>query len=228
MKKKTLLLITSMILVAAISVMGTLAWLTDTDTAVNTFTIGQVDILLDEADVDENGKLLLDDEGNPLERVKENEYHLIPGQTYIKDPTVTVQAGSEPSYIRMILTVHNASAVQEIIDKYDLGDFSALIGGWDEETWLYHGFTEDTEANTISFEFRYKEVVGAEDDAVKLAALFETLRIPGQASNTELQGLYDGDFQMVVYGHAIQSAGFEDEDAAWSAFDEQVKALPNP
>ena len=47
MKKKTLLIITSMILVAAISVMGTLAWLTDTDTAVNTFTIGQVDILLD-------------------------------------------------------------------------------------------------------------------------------------------------------------------------------------
>lgn len=128
----------------------------------------------------------------------------------------------------MILTVHNASAVQGIIDKYDLGNFSALIGGWDEETWLYHGFTEDTEANTISFEFRYKEVVGAEDDSIKLAALFETLTIPGQASNTELQGLYDGDFQMVVYGHAIQSAGFEDEDAAWSAFDEQVKALPNP
>lgn len=98
MKKKTLLLITSMILVAAISVMGTLAWLTDTDTAVNTFTIGQVDILLDEADVDENGKLLLDDEGNPLERVKENEYHLIPGQTYIKDPTVTVQAVNLPIF----------------------------------------------------------------------------------------------------------------------------------
>ena len=222
MKKKTFLIITSMILVAAISVMGTLAWLTDTDTAVNTFTIGQVDILLDEADVDENGKLILDDEGNPVDRVKENEYHLIPGQTYTKDPTVTVQAGSEPSYIRMILTVHNASAVQTILDKYNLGDFSALIGGWDEATWLYHGFTDDTENNTISFEFRYKETVGAGADPVELDALFDTLIVPGQISNAELQALYNGGFKMVVEGHAIQAAGFADEDAAWAAFDEQV------
>lgn len=228
MKKKSLLIITSMILVAAISIMGTLAWLTDTDTVVNTFTIGQVDILLDEADVDENGKLILDDEGNPVNRVKGNEYHLIPGQTYIKDPAVTVQAGSEPSYIRMVLTIHNASAVQVIIDKYELGDFSALIGQWDEDIWLYHGFTEDTEANTISFEFRYKETVGAGIEAVVLPALFETLIVPGQASNAELQALYDGDFQMVVHGHAIQAAGFADEDAAWTAFDEQVKASANP
>lgn len=222
MKKKAFLTIMSMILVAVVSVMGTLAWLTDTDTAVNTFTIGQVDILLDEADVDENGKLILDDEGNLVERVKENEYHLIPGQTYIKDPTVTVQAGSESSYIRMILTVHNASAVQDILDKYNLGDFSVLIGGWDAETWLYEGFTEGTVANTISFEFRYKETVGAGADPVELDALFDTLIVPGQTSNAELKALYDGGFKMEVEGHAIQEAGFADEDAAWTAFNEQV------
>lgn len=228
MKKKTLLTIISMILIAAVSVMGTLAWLTDTDTAINTFTVGQVDILLDEADVDENGELILDDEGKPVDRVKENEYHLIPGQTYIKDPTVTVQADSEQSYVRMILTVHNASAVQGIIDKYELGDFSALIGEWDEETWLYHGFTENTEDNTISFEFRYKETVGAGVNAEVLPALFEILIVPGQVSNTELQALYDGGFQMVVHGHAIQAAGFADEDTAWAAFDEQVKVSVTP
>ena len=222
MKKKVLLITTSMILVAVISVMGTLAWLTDRDTAINTFTVGKVDILLDEADVDENGEPILDDEGNPVERVKENEYHLLPGQTYVKDPTVTVQAESEPAYIRMILTVHSASTVQAILNKYELGDFSALIGGWDEETWLYHGFTEDTEANTISFEFRYKETVGADADAVVLPALFETLIVPGQVSSEELQDLYNGGFKMVIEGHAIQSAGLADEDAAWAAFDEQI------
>ena len=222
MKKKTLLIIASMILIATISVMGTLAWLTDTDTAVNTFTIGQVDILLDEADVDENGKLILDGERNPIDRVKENEYHLIPGQTYIKDPTVTVQADSEPSYVRMILTVHNASTVQAILDKYKLGDFSALIGGWDKDIWLYHGFTEDIEVGSISFEFRYMETVDADVDPVVLPALFETLIVPSQVSNTELQALYDGGFKMVVHGHAIQAAGFASEDAAWAAFDEQV------
>ena len=172
--------------------------------------------------MDENGKLILDDEGNRVERVKGNEYHLIPGQTYIKDPTVTVQAGSESSYIRMILTVHNASAVQDILDKYNLGDFSVLIGGWDAETWLYEGFTEGTVANTISFEFRYKETVGAGADPVELDALFDTLIVPGQTSNAELKALYDGGFKMEVEGHAIQEAGFADEDAAWTAFNEQV------
>lgn len=228
MKKKALLTVLCMVLVAVASVLGSLSWLTDRDSVVNTFTVGRVDILLDETDVDENGEPILNEEGNPVDRVKENEYHLLPGHTYIKDPAVTVQAGSEPSYIRMILTIHNASAVQAIIDEHELGDFSALIGGWDKETWLYEDFTGDTEANTISFEFRYKETVGADADAVPLPALFETLIVPGDVNGNELKALYDGGFQMVVYGHAIQAAGFADEDAAWAAFDEQVQASANP
>lgn len=228
MKKNGLLVILCVVLVAAVSVMGTLAYLTDTDSVVNTFTVGKVNIELDESDVDENGEMILDEDGNPVDRVKTNEYHLIPGQTYIKDPTITVQADSEPAYIRMILIVHNASAVQSIIDKYDLGDFSVLIGGWDRESWLYEGFTSDTAANTISFEFRYKETVGAKSDPVELPSLFDTLIVPGNANGDELKALYDGGFQMVVHGHGIQAAGFEDEDAAWTAFDEQVTASANP
>ena len=145
MKKKTILAILSFIMVAMISVMGTLAYLTDSDSVTNTFTIGQVDIVLDEADVDENGEVI---EGS--DRVKENEYHLIPGQTYTKDPTITVQANSEESFVRMIMTIHNASAVQAIINKYQLSDFSALIEGWDETVWQYKDFSEDKTANTIT------------------------------------------------------------------------------
>ena len=212
-------------MIAMISVMGTLAYLTDSESVTNTFTIGRVDIVLDEADVDKNGEII---DGN--DRVKENEYHLIPGQTYTKDPTITVQANSEESYIRMIMTVHNASAVQNIIYKYQLGDFSALIDGWDEMVWLYQDFSEDKAANTISFEFRYKETVGADSTPAKLPALFETLIVPGEVTGEELQKLYDpnGDgnyedgFKMVVVGHAIQKAGFDDADAAWTAFEEQT------
>lgn len=228
MKKKTLLTIVCMLLVSMVSVMGTLAYLADSDSNVNTFTIGQVDISLDEAAVDEAGNLILDAEGNPVDRVKENKYHLIPGQTYIKDPTVTVQADSEPAYIRMILTVHNASAVQSILDKYQLGDYSVLIGGWDKETWLYHGYVLDATENSISFEFRYKETIGAGAQAVTLESLFETLIVPGKANNAEMQALYDGGFKMVVHGHAIQAAGFENADAAWSAFDTQMETSATP
>lgn len=219
MNKKLIAACLSLALVGA-TVLGTMAWLTDRDEVKNTFTVGNVEIKVDETDVDT--------EGNPTggDRVQENEYHLIPGCTYTKDPTMTVKAGSVESYARMILTVHNASAVQAIIDNYNLGDFSALIDGWDEELWLYHGFTEDTAANTISFEFRYKYIIPATDTDLVLAPLFTELVVPGEVTAEELQDLYDGTgaFQMNVVGHAIQTAGFDSEDAAWVAFDQQVES----
>lgn len=219
--KKTQKFLLCCLCVAAIitaSVLGTLAYLTDTDSVTNTFTVGQVDIKLDEAKVDADGEPV-----DGADRVQSNEYHLLPGMTYTKDPTVTVLPGSEDSYIRMILTVHNASAVQTIIDNHGLTDFADLIAGWEPEVWLYRGFAADDTANTISFEFRYKKTVGADTEAVELPALFETLVVPGTVTGPELADLYSGGFKMVVTGHAIQAAGFDSEDAAWAAFAAQLE-----
>jgi len=215
--KKAMLICLCVVVVLSAAVVGTLAWLLDSDAVVNTFTVGQVDITVDEALVNEDGVPV-----DGADRVKENTYHLLPGMTYTKDPTMTIMANSEDSYVRMILKVHNASDVQAILTKYELGDFSALIGGWDPEVWLYNGFTEDTEADTISFEFRYQDIVaGGEEDAA-LPALFETLIVPGEMTAEELKDLYDGGFKMEIFGHAIQSAGFEAVDDAWESFDSQV------
>ena len=214
--KKILLICICVIAVLTVSVVGTLAYLTDTDYAVNTFTIGQVSISIDEAKVNADGTPVAG-----ADRVKANEYHILPGLKYTKDPTVTVDGGSEDAYVRMILTVHNASDVQAILTKYNLGDFSVLIGGWDKNTWLYEGFTEDTTNNTISFEFRYKEVVAKSESDTKLPVLFDTLIVPGEITGEEMKDLYDGGFKMEVFGHAIQAAGFDTEDAAWDAFDTQ-------
>lgn len=214
--KKILLICICVIAVLTVTLVGTLAYLLDTDSAVNTFTIGQVHITVDEAKVNADGTPVVG-----ADRVKANEYHILPGMTYTKDPTLTVEADSEDSYVRMILTVHNASNVQAVLTKYNLGDFSILIGGWDKNTWLYEGFTEDTTNNTISFEFRYKEVVAKSTTDTKLTALFDTLIVPGEITGEEMKDLYDGGFKMEVFGHAIQAAGFDTEDAAWDAFDAQ-------
>lgn len=222
---KALLVVLCAALLVAGSVLGTLAYLTGRDSVTNTFTVGQVKITVDEADVDENGEPI-----SGADRVTENDYHLIPGERYTKDPMMTVKANSEESYVRMILTVHNASGVQALIDGCGLNDFADLIDGWDETAWLYHGFTEDTAANTISFEFRYKQPVAGSDADQALPALFTELVVPGAATNEELEALYNGGFKMVVEGHAIQTATFEDDaaagttavDAAWAAFDAQV------
>ena len=83
-KSKALLLTLCAVLLVAASVLGTMAYLTSTDTVTNTFTVGKVEIKLDETDVtNPNGP-----------RVTANSYKLMPGTTYTKDPTVTVKAGS--------------------------------------------------------------------------------------------------------------------------------------
>ena len=220
MKKRSLILIAALtaVMVVAATVVGTLAYLLDEEQAVNTFTVGNVSISLNETDVDGDGD------------TQANEYHLVPGAEYLKDPTVTVDSHSENSFVRMILTLHNCSALQAIIDDktHGLTDYADLLGGWDEAVWLYEGFTHDAEANTISFEFRYHTTVDgfdAEGNAADevLPALFTALVLPDTLDGTDLQSLVDGDFKMVVEAQAIQALGFENnEDGAWTAFEEQI------
>ena len=247
MNKKKLTII-SVVLVMIMAVGGILAYLTDTASVTNTFTVGNVDITLDETAVNPDGTPKLDDQGNQVDRVIENNYHLVPGQEYVKDPTITVEPGSEESYVRMILTVTNKSVMAEImqgnhedVNQDGVFDYADLFAGWDDATWTYKGFTEDAETDTISFEFRYNGTVSGFDAegnkaAVELAPLFEKLVVPGTFTNDDLKAIYgeedkaNDDVKVIVTGHAIQKAGFEDtkdaagevtktaEDAAWEAF----------
>lgn len=230
-KGKALLLCTGAVALVAGSVLGTIAFLTDTEEAINTFTIGNVSISIAESKVDENGVPVGE------ETTDANEYRLVPGVTYTKDPTVTVDAESEESYVRMILNIYNKTDVQAIIDDktHGLTDYADLIN-WDKDTsdWLYEGFTLDEENDIISFEFRYKEIVDGyvlnsetqleEASDVELQPLFTELIVPGTLTNTELENLYNGGFKIVVEGQAIQATGFTGENAeddAWEAFDKQ-------
>lgn len=92
-RSKALLLSLCAVLLVAASVLGTMAYLTDSEAVTNTFTVGQVHLTLDEADVKPDGTK----DGD--ERVQENTYHLIPGRTYIKDPTIYVSDDSEDCYL---------------------------------------------------------------------------------------------------------------------------------
>ncbi len=212
-KSKVVLAGAGCILIAAGSVLGTLAFMTSTDTAVNTFTVGKVEIDLNEFDYDG------DDD------TKKNEYHLIPGTEYQKDPTITVKQGSEEAYVRMIITVYNHSTVKEIIADTDNGieEFTDFIGGMDSSIWTYKGSTENSDDNTISYEYRYYKPVSGLSADVELEPLFDKLIIPDTLDGDELLALYDGGFRIDVEGHAIQTAGFEDSEAkAWEAFSDQT------
>lgn len=241
--KKILLIAVCLVAVVGMSVMGTLAYLTDTTAVVNTFTMGNVDIKLDEALVDADGKALT---GNDAGRTEEgNQYKLIPGKSYDKDPTVTVIKGSEESYVRMLVTMNCMKELDEIFAP-DGAKLEELFGGYsyidndpNKPVWVYAGKTEEAAANTITYEFRYHEPVGAVGAAADkvLEPLFTTFNVPGELDAADLKKLMgdesttDDDFKITVNAHAIQATGFEAdtannlsaEDVAWKAFDAQVE-----
>lgn len=205
-KSKVLLTLACAVLLVAASVMGTLAYLTATDTVTNTFTVGNVSIKLDEAKANTDGTLVPN-----ADRVKANTYKLLPGHTYNKDPMVTVLKGSESSYIKLNVVVTKSAELDAIGV-----DLLTTFKGYDSANWIYKGNTEDTTANTRTYEFWYKEAVAAPNADVALDALFDQIVVPGTITNAQLATI-EG-MTITVTAHAIQADGFANAEAAWVAY----------
>ena len=212
MKKKTkaLMLVLCAVLLVTASVLGTMAYLTSQEEVVNTFTVGNVAIKLDEAKANADGSLV---EG--AARVKENNYKLLPGHTYNKDPMVTVESGSEASYIKMTVTFTKANELDAIFAPTG-ADMTSIFKGYDATNWIAKGNTKDATANTRTYEFWYKETVGAPNGDVALDALFDSISVPGNITNEQLATI-EG-MTITVNAYAIQADGFATADAAWAAF----------
>lgn len=208
--KKTLTVIIALVLVVVMSVAGTVAYLTSSDTVTNTFTVGNVQIKLDEAKANPDGTLV---EG--ADRVKANSYKLIPGHTYNKDPMVTVLKGSESSYVKMTVTFTKASELDAIFAPNG-ADMTSIFNGYDSANWIYKGNTEDTEKNTRTYEFWYKEAVAAPTADVALDALFDSITVPGTITNKQLATI-EG-MTITVNAYAIQADSFANAEAAWAVY----------
>lgn len=198
-KSKALLLALCAVLLVAASVLGTMAYLTDNKSVTNTFTVGKVEITLDEAPVDTNGKATTGD------RVKANEYHLLPGHEYDKDPEIHVGAESEDCYL--FVTINNAIAEIEATGDTTV---AAQMGanGWkivdrDAGLYVYVGKAEDASAPLA---------VSANNNI----PVFEKIVIAGSVNNTTLAEYEDATITVTAY--AVQKDGFESKTAAeiWS------------
>ena len=135
MKKmyKVMLLVLCAALLVAGSVMGTLAYLKmETGPVTNTFTVGKVEITLDEAKTDAYGVADL-----TADRVTTNSYKLIPGHEYTKDPTIHLDTDSELCY----LFVEVVNEIAGIEDATTIADQMAA-NGWvnlSGNIWYYNG-----------------------------------------------------------------------------------------
>lgn len=216
MNKKTLAIVAVlMVLVSVLSVFATLAYLQDTSNTVhNTFTSGNVSIKLDEKDI----------KNDETRTESGNEYFALPGQSYDKDPTVTVVEGSEDSFVGMKVVVNGAdvfkddtvfTGVNEINVKTFLDNFTNY-----EATSAWKLTKSEEVDNTYVYYFVNETVVVKNDDAdTTLAPLFTKVMVPGTFDNAQMDA-FEGTVSIDVTGYAVQQTGFTDAyDALSKAFD---------
>lgn len=113
MKKKLTLVVTCVVLVAAMVIGGTLAYFTDTKNATNTFTVGNVKIDLIEQQRGENGLVPFEQNKKLYPIVgsaqgEKDEFGMPTAKNYV-DKMVTIQnTGSEKAYIRAYFAIPSA------------------------------------------------------------------------------------------------------------------------
>lgn len=204
--RRALMLVACAVLLVCLSVGATLAYLTSTTEVVeNTFTVGKVVIDIDEALVNEYGDpvkkvVSTDDEGNETvtyekvtldeaDRVMNNDYKLLPGHKYTKDPIVYVLAESEPCLVYVVID----NPLADIIDYQTITEQM-------NANWHIIG-TNDTK--TL---YGYKTVVDAREatEAIELAT-FKYIKIKDELEYKDLEA-YEGK-QITVKAFAIQSDG---------------------
>ncbi len=122
MKKKSFIMVLALVLVFAVAVGGVVAWLTDkTDPVKNTFTVGDINIKLEETTT---------------------AYKMVPGNAIAKDPTVTVKAGSEACWLFVEV---------EESENFGTFMTYAMADGWkvlDGQTGVYYREVDATTADT--------------------------------------------------------------------------------
>lgn len=202
--KKILLLVLCAALLVSASVMGTLAYLTSTAKVTNTFTVGSVNITMDEAKVNPYGapvKKNAEDQYEicdlaEAERGNENQYKLIPGHTYVKDPTIHVVAGSEECYL-FVKIVNNIDALEAETTIAQ----QMTINGWT----YYTGKDVWYKAAPVDARATAQDVV-----------IFEQFTIAKTVTSTNLKQINNATV-IEVTAYAIQADGFASAQAAWDA-----------
>lgn len=201
--KKKLLIALAIVLVVAMSVTGTLAYLTaNTGAVTNTFTVGKV---FDEEDSDTHKNFELLEHGitgKPgeytltAEEVSENEYTVMPGVKIPKDPFVRVNS---PVGVDVYLFV-------EVVD----GTGEQLTVTVDSANWTKLAGVTGTHGGDVYTLASGRLTAGSTLDATYILANNEIVVANATIVNPG---------RVTFYGYLIQAAGFTSaEDAAVTGF----------
>lgn len=195
MKKNKKLLVLVALFLAVFAVGGTLAYLTDTTTEkTNTFTFGKVDIEIIEPKWDEH---LRADENYGKK--------IAPGESFEKDPTITVKEDSKDAYVFMEVAVPTGT----VNGKPNTPLFTYEVeNGWEE---VVGGGS--TATGKITKVYAYGNATQMTKVAAKgKAVLFKKVTAAKDLKSSEMSAL-TGDQNIVVKGYAIQADGLGDVKA---------------
>mgnify|MGYP003377103838 FL=1 len=210
-KKRFVAILLCVTLVALAAIGATFAYLTDSKTVNNTFTMGNVAIKLDETNVN-------DPTGD---RVTSNEYNVYPGAVVKKDPIVH-NTGKNAAYIRATINVENwmnncAAYYPEFGIAYPSAGYEqsllllvdALGNGW-SIVGVETGKPFELGNFSAKFILKYDGTLASGADTT---AMFNNVKVPAGIKN-------GNDFGAItVVAQAIQADGFDTWEAAFAAYD---------
>ena len=229
-KRKIFTLALSVMMVAILAIGGTIAYFTDTDTATNVFTIGDVDIKLNE-------------------EFPENE--LMPGENNALDKVVTVEnIGPNAAYMWIELwipadldTPGNAGQNDLHFNPFDTYDVDGVPTPMRGKVAQAAGYTKLAE--TVEVELGSKEINGVTYNGYREYIKNDTPKATGESTYALLARVfmdqdvkmckehsdclvlkdgehYTGSWEIIVNAYGIQAQGFSSIEEAIAAYDGEV------
>ena len=205
--KKTWLIVACTVMVLAVSVVGTIAYLTDTtEPVVNTFTMGKLlddplNFVLKEhqaTDNDKTGVYTLDD----TKEVNANEYTVLPGVDLPKDPFVkTNETLKLDAYVFVEVVDEIGTALHFTVDSDKWTELSGKTGPNGGKVYVMkdNGGIAKADQKLGPITILTKNKITVDNAAITDAA-------------TQFGGI------VTFYGYMIQAGGFTDYNAAWAGY----------
>lgn len=203
-KKKTI--IAAIVLLLVFIVGGAIAYFTDTDNATNTFTIGNVDIELEE----ENWDTTDNDNNN----VPDASQDLMPGETVAKDPKINNISTTNPAFVYAKVEVPCTTATSPATPQEF---FSYTVNsGWTE---LSSAAVACTSGGTATHVYYYGSgsTLTSVAAGASTATVFDNVTLLSTLTGNE--GV-TGNKNVVVTGYGIQTQGLASTTPAdvWGNF----------
>lgn len=184
MKKKTLIIAISVLLVAVMSVGATLAYFTAmTEPVNNVFTLGSVSAELSED-------------------AWTGDHKIMPGDTEPKDPTITLTTGSEPAWAFITIKITDAAALKTAVGGGDIliGIATNLASGWTLMN------TPAIQADdTITYIYGYNTYLELPGSAAT-TPIFTAITLPGTVDGSPAYTDLVAGFTITAQAYLIQKA----------------------